>query len=89
MHTDRFIADSLPSIQLPFAPVSGAPGMMSERNDKNVCVALTHYDAVRESPQNEALGASLSSPSGQGCQRNDILLEQIEGRLQSALKLGT
>lgn len=49
--------------------------------------ALTNDDGVGKASEQQAFHSTPACDTGRGCQRNDILFEQIERRIDSALKI--
>lgn len=61
--------------------------MVGKRNHEDFGIALTNDDGVGEASEQQAFDPASPGNTGCGCQRNDVLFEQVERRIDSVLKI--
>ena len=71
------------------APVSGTPSLMRDGYDDRVRISLMDHDRIRETSKQEALYPAGTGDTRHAGKRNDILLEDIERRVDRFLEIGT
>ena len=84
---NRKLRDSFPGIKMtalsgpqPLTPVSRAPCMVRKGNDKDYPVTFANDDAIRKTPEEQTLDAVRARDAEQRCKRDNLLLENIQGR---------
>src|SRR5688572_9836473 len=65
----------------PVAPVSRSARRVRESNDKHLFGALAHDNSVGKAPQQQPLHAEGARRARQRDKRNDLVLEQVERRI--------
>ena len=71
----------------PLTPVSRAPCMVRKGNDKDYTVTFANDHAIRKTPEEQTLDAVRARDAEQRCKRDDLLLKNIQSRIDCIFEI--